>query len=79
MPGDRLLVTEDTTSTGGSAEKAISAIYGMAAEQQIDDVEVVGVCTVLDRGTAAAERFAAQGIAFIALTTFEDFGLDPLN
>lgn len=79
MPGDRILVTEDTTSTGGSAEKAIKRIRSVCAEQEIDDVAVVGVCTVLDRGRAAAKLFAAQGVAFVALTTYEDFGIVPLN
>ncbi len=79
QPGDRVLVTEDVTSTGTSALKAIAKIRAVCADQGIDDVEVAGVCTVLDRGRMAAQHFADMGIAFVALTTYEDVGLEPVN
>ncbi len=77
--GDRILIAEDVTSTGGSALEAAGIIRDVCAEQEVEDVAVVGVVTMLDRGRVAAERFAQAGLAFVALTNYEDVGIEPVN
>jgi orotate phosphoribosyltransferase len=79
VPGDRLLIAEDVTSTGGSALEAVDAIRHVCATQEIEDVEVIGVVTMLDRGRLAAARFADVGLSFVALTSFADVGLESVN
>ncbi|RJL31988.1 orotate phosphoribosyltransferase [Bailinhaonella thermotolerans] len=66
VPGRRVLVVEDTTTTGGSPLTAVEALREAGAE-------VVGVATIVDRG--AGDRFAAEGIPYLAAYTLADLGL----
>lgn len=66
--GDRVLIVEDTTTTGGSSFKAIEAAESAGCK-------VVHVVTVIDRLAGAAAMFAAKGYPFSALLTVEDLGL----
>ncbi len=66
--GRRVLVVEDTTTTGGSPMTAVTAVREAGAE-------VVGVATILDRGGEAAGVFAAAGIAYRSVLTRADIGL----
>lgn len=70
-PGDRVLAVEDTVSTGGSLLSAIERIAGTGAT-------VVAATVVLDRSPAVAPRFAAAGIRWLPLLTWEDLGIEPL-
>jgi len=64
--GDRCLVVEDVSTTGGSALQAVEAL-------RAEGREVVAVTTVLDRLAGARERIEAQaGVPFLALTTIDD-------
>jgi orotate phosphoribosyltransferase len=64
--GDRCLVVEDVSTTGGSALTAVEALREAGHE-------VVGVATVLDRLAGARERIEAQaGVPFHAFTTIDD-------
>jgi orotate phosphoribosyltransferase len=64
--GDRCLVVEDVSTTGGSALQAVAAL-------REEGREVVAVATVLDRLAGARERVEAQaGVPFLALTTIDD-------
>ena len=65
-PGDRVLVVEDTVTTGGSTVSAIERI--------IDEGFVVaGVLSVVDRLAGGAEKIAeAAGAPYEALTTIDD-------
>jgi orotate phosphoribosyltransferase len=65
-PGDRCLVVEDVSTTGGSALQAVDALREAGHE-------VVAVTTVLDRLAGAKERVEAEaGVPFLPLTTIED-------
>jgi orotate phosphoribosyltransferase len=66
--GDRAVVVEDVTTTGGSALQAIAAAEAAGAK-------VVAVATVLDRQAGAADKFAALGLPFFPLVTLRDLGL----
>ena len=65
-PGDRCLVVEDVSTTGGSALQAVAAL-------REEGHEVVAVTTVLDRLAGAKERIEAEaGVPFLPLTTIDD-------
>jgi orotate phosphoribosyltransferase len=70
--GDRVVIVEDVTTTGGSCDLAIAAARNAGAT-------VVHVVTVLDRLAGARERFLDAGIAFSALVTLTDLGLSPTH
>src|SRR4051794_4333545 len=64
--GDRCLVVEDVSTTGGSAIQAVQAL-------QEAGHEVVGVTAVLDRLAGAREAIeAAAGAPYEPLTTIDD-------
>jgi orotate phosphoribosyltransferase len=69
--GDRVVIVEDVSTTGGSALKAVDAVQAAGAQ-------VVRVVTLLDRLSGAREAFEARGIPFSALATSTDLGL-PAN
>lgn len=66
--GDRVVIVEDVSTTGGSALKAVDAVQGAGAR-------VVRVVTLLDRLSGAREAFESRGIPFSALATSTDLGL----
>lgn len=57
VSGRRVLVVEDTSTTGGSALQAVAALRDEGAE-------VVGVAVVVDRSTGAAEAIKAAGLEY---------------
>lgn len=66
--GRRVLVVEDTTTTGNSPLTAVAALREAGAE-------VVGVATVVDRATGADEVIRAEGVEYRALLGLGDLGL----
>ncbi|MFC7446400.1 orotate phosphoribosyltransferase [Rhodococcus daqingensis] len=66
--GKRVLVVEDTTTTGNSPLTAVRALREAGAI-------VVGVATVVDRATGADEIIAAEGVEYRSLLGLEDLGL----
>jgi orotate phosphoribosyltransferase len=68
VSGQRVLVVEDTSTTGGSALTAVHAVQEAGAE-------VVGVATVVDRATGAAEAIQAQGLRYRSVLGLADLGL----
>lgn len=65
-PGDRCVIVEDVSTTGGSAIQAIEAVREAGHE-------VVGVISVLDRLAGAREAIeAAAGAPFSPCTTIDD-------
>jgi orotate phosphoribosyltransferase len=68
VTGRRVLVVEDTSTTGNSALTAVRAVREASAE-------VVGVATVIDRDTGAREAIEAEGVPYRALLGLADLGL----
>src|SRR5699024_3560900 len=66
--GQKVLVVEDTTTTGNSPLTAVAALREAGAE-------VVGVATVVDRATGAADVIAAEGLEYRYLLDLQDLGL----
>ena len=67
--GDRVIIIEDTTTTGGSAFKAIEAA-------EAEGMEVVRVVTMVDRLEGAADAFAERGYTFSPIFTARDLGVE---
>ncbi|MFF0814985.1 orotate phosphoribosyltransferase [Rhodococcus sp. NPDC003318] len=68
VTGKRVLVVEDTTTTGNSPLTAVRALREAGAI-------VVGVATVVDRATGADEVIAAEGVEYRSLLGLADIGL----
>ena len=68
----RVVIVDDVATTGGSSIQAVEAVEAMGGE-------VAAVVVVLDRLEGAAEAFAARGLAFRALATIRDLGVEPLG
>ncbi len=68
VTGQRVLVVEDTSTTGASALTAVHAVRDAGGE-------VIGVATVVDRATGAAEAIQAEGLRYRSLLGLADLGL----
>ncbi|MET7770826.1 orotate phosphoribosyltransferase [Nocardia sp. NPDC005366] len=67
--GKRVLVVEDTTTTGNSPLTAVRALRDAGAK-------VVGVATVVDRETGADQVIAAEGLEYRSILGLKDLALD---
>ena len=68
VAGRRVLVVEDTSTTGGSVMQAVEAV------QEAGGI-VVGVATIVDRDTGVRERIEAAGLAYRFAVSLEDLDL----
>jgi orotate phosphoribosyltransferase len=69
VPGTRVVILDDTTTTGSAA---IEAAEVAAAE----GLEVIQAVALVDRsGVRASEAFAARGIPYVALVKPSDLGV----
>ena len=68
VSGRRALVVEDTSTTGGSALTAVRAVRDAGGE-------VIGVATVVDRDTGAAEAIEGEGLPYRSVLSLADLGL----
>lgn len=68
VAGRRVLVVEDTSTTGGSVMQAVEAV-------QAADGEVVGVVTIVDRNTGVRERIEGAGLPYRYAVDLNDLGL----
>jgi orotate phosphoribosyltransferase len=68
LAGKRVIVLEDTSTTGGSPLAAIEALKKVGAE-------IAGVAVVVDRNTGARERIEAEGYPYFAAIGLADLGL----
>lgn len=68
IKGRRVLIVEDTTTTGASPMDAVAA----ALEEGAD---VVAVATIADRATGAREKLEAQGLTYVSAYSLADLGL----
>jgi len=65
LAGDRCVILEDVTTTGGSALKAVNRLIEMGCD-------VVACITILDRQEGGMEAFEAAGVPLYPLTTLAD-------
>ena len=70
LAGKRVVVVEDTSTTGGSPLKAIEALRKVGAE-------VVAVAVIVDRATGAQAAIEAAGVEYRAAIALDDLGLEP--
>ena len=69
VAGRRVLVVEDTTTTGASPLAAVEAVRAAGGE-------VVAVATIADRATGAGERIMAEtSVPYLFLYSLADLGL----
>ena len=69
VTGRRVVVLEDTSTTGGSPLEAVEALREAGA-----DVRAVAV--IVDRATGARERIEAAGLPYYAALGLADLGLE---
>ncbi|MCX4661201.1 orotate phosphoribosyltransferase [Streptomyces sp. SID4919] len=70
IKGRRVLVVEDTSTTGSSPLTAVEAVRAAGAE-------VVAVATIVDRATGAAERISGTaGVPYRFAFSKDELGLD---
>ncbi|MDT0438955.1 MULTISPECIES: orotate phosphoribosyltransferase [Streptomyces] len=70
IAGRRVLVVEDTSTTGGSPLAAVEAVREAGAE-------VVAVVTIVDRATGAAEKIReGAAVPYLYAYSKDDLGLD---
>jgi orotate phosphoribosyltransferase len=68
LEGRRVIVLEDTSTTGGSPLAAIEALKQVGAE-------IAAVAVVVDRSTGAREKIEAAGYPYLAAIGLDDLGL----
>lgn len=70
VAGRRVVVLEDTSTTGQSALKAVEALRREGAE-------VLAVAVIVDRNTGAQQAIEAAGLEWRAAFDLDDLGLAP--
>jgi orotate phosphoribosyltransferase len=68
IAGRKVVVVEDTSTTGGSLLQAIDAVEAAGAQ-------ILGVATLVDRDTGAKEKIEERGYAYHYLFGLADLGL----
>jgi len=68
ITGRRVLIVEDTTTTGASPMDAVAAAREEGAE-------VVAVATIADRATGAKEKLEARGLTYVTAYNLQELGL----
>ncbi|WP_151525833.1 orotate phosphoribosyltransferase [Serinicoccus kebangsaanensis] len=68
VAGRRVVVVEDTSTTGNSPLTAVEAVRAAGAE-------VVAVAVIVDRDSGARERVEEQGLTYLAAFGLGDLGL----
>ncbi|MBP2436754.1 orotate phosphoribosyltransferase [Microbacterium amylolyticum] len=70
VAGKRVVVLEDTSTTGQSALKAVEALRKVGAE-------IAAVAVIVDRKTGAQAAIEAEGLQWRAAIDLDDLGLAP--
>ena len=68
----RVLLVDDVVTTGGSMQKAFTAISDLGAT-------VAAAAALVDRGEVAARFFEQRAIRYFAVVTYRDLGIDPVG
>jgi orotate phosphoribosyltransferase len=71
-PGQRVVIVEDTVTTGGSSLKAIEKAEAFG-------LKVVSVLAVVDRLEGGEEMIRAKGYGYKSLLTVRDLGVEPVK
>ncbi|HXZ83194.1 MAG TPA: phosphoribosyltransferase family protein [Acidimicrobiales bacterium] len=71
IDGRRVVLFEDTASTGGSILEAFEVAVRAGAI-------VVHACVLLDRGETASAAFAACSVPYSSLLDYRDLGIEPV-
>lgn len=69
QPGDKVVITEDTTTRGTSLMEAVEVVRAFGADPVL-------VTLIVDRGGTCADLCAAAGVAYAPLLTAPDLGFD---
>jgi orotate phosphoribosyltransferase len=69
QPGDKVVVTEDTTTRGTSLMEAVDVVRQFGAEPVL-------VTVIVDRGGTCGAMCEAAGVAYAPLLTASDLGFD---
>lgn len=67
VPGDRVVITEDTTTRGSSLMEAVEVVRAFGAEPVL-------VTLIVDRGDTCATLCAEAGVPYVPLLTAHDLG-----
>lgn len=67
----RVVLIEDTASTGGSILSAYEVLHDA-------NVTVVHACALLDRGDEAAAAFSRLGVSYSSVLSYRDVGIEPI-
>ena len=70
QPGDRVVITEDTTTRGTSLMEAVDVVRAYGCE-------VVLVSLIVDRGDTCSALCEAAGVPYAPLLTAADLGFGP--
>jgi orotate phosphoribosyltransferase len=70
VAGKRVVVLEDTSTTGQSAFKAVEALRREGAEP-------IAVAVIVDRRTGAQAAVEGEGLRWLAAIDLDDLGLQP--
>lgn len=70
-PGVRVVVFEDTVTTGRSLVEAVDVVLSTGAK-------VAVACTLLDRGDSGGSLVASRGVRYVAVLGYEDLGIEPI-
>lgn len=69
IPGDQVVITEDTVTRGTSPMEAVKVVRELGAEPTM-------ILVIVDRGGTCEAMAKAEGIEFRALVTAKDLGFD---
>ncbi|MCS7016066.1 MAG: orotate phosphoribosyltransferase, partial [Gemmatales bacterium] len=67
-PGNRVVLVEDVTTTGGSSLQVVETVEQAGGK-------IVCVISLLDREQGAAERFAERALKFVPIFRLSDLGV----
>lgn len=68
----RVLLVDDTVTTGGSIQKAYHQVLSTGAE-------VAAAVTLVDRGEVARKFFDSIGVTYLPVFTYRDLGIEPVG
>lgn len=71
-PDDRVVLVEDTVTTGGSALRVAQAL-----RETYGEIPIVRVVCLADRKEGGTERLAAAGLTLTPIFTRDDFDVNP--